>query len=213
MTAPQERPHDRSDDSGFTLVEMLFAMGIFGVLLAIFSTAITDFSASTVRTFQTSDQSTQARIVFDLFDKQVRAASAINRPALIGNNWYVEFRSEAIPPSMCTQWVLRTDTGELAVRTWLSGATAMAPAWRTLSTYVVNTSAQQPFTFSPSTTTAPMQRLTVSLRYQQGTGPVTVSSSSFTARNTTTSTATNADSDGDGLSDTQVCDDFTGWRP
>ena len=66
----------RPDDSGFTLVEMIVAMGIFAVLLAIFATAVQSFSATTVRTLRTSDQSTQARIVFNLFDKQVRAASA-----------------------------------------------------------------------------------------------------------------------------------------
>jgi prepilin-type N-terminal cleavage/methylation domain-containing protein len=197
------------DDSGFTLVELLVAMGIFGVLLAVFATSITSFSRSTVRTYRSSDQATQSRIVFNQFDKQVRAASAITQPAVgtSGLNWYVEYRDETVVPGTCTQWVLRTDTDTLAVRDWTVGATSAtaASAWRTLATNVVNTTAQDPFGLVISTSTVPRQRLTVSLRFQSGTGPLTLTSSTFVARNTSTLTETNS-------TGTPVCN-FTGWRP
>jgi prepilin-type N-terminal cleavage/methylation domain-containing protein len=197
----------RSDESGFTLIELLVAMGIFAVLMAIFSTSMADFSRSTVRTYRTSDQTTQSRVVFNLFDKQVRAASVITHPALVGLNWYVEYRNDAVTPSTCTQWVLRTDTHALAFRSWTAGASAASTvsAWRTVVTDAANTTAQAPFGFTASTTDVPRQSLSVSLLFRQGTGPVTVSNSVFVARNSTTSTVTNAL---DGLE----CN-FSGWRP
>jgi len=197
----------RSDDSGFTLVEMIVAMGIFGILLAIFATAVQTFSASTVRTLRSSDQATQSRVAFDLFDKQVRAASAISKPGLglTGLNWYVEYQDDVDVPSTCTQWVLRTATGVLETRKWVVGATT-APAWRTVGTNITNTTAtsQAPFALVVSTTVVPLQQLSVTIRYQQVGGPLTVNNSIFAARNSSTSTSTN----GTGL----ICNSST-WRP
>ena len=183
----------KRDDSGFTLVEMIVAMGIFAVLLAIFSTAVQSFSKSTVRTLRTSDQTTQARTVFDLFDKQVRAASAISIPAASGGDWYVEYLDDTGALSTCSQWVVRTTTHLIATRKWTVGATT-APAWHTVATNVANTSTQPPFALIASTSIVTRQRLSVTLRYQQTGGPLTVNQSVFTARNTGVLTSTNTSS-------------------
>jgi prepilin-type N-terminal cleavage/methylation domain-containing protein len=216
MTRLRIRSRQSGDESGFTLIELLVAMGIFSVLLGVFATSMASFSKSTVRTYRISDQSTQARTVFDLFDKQVRAASAITVPGQItaSGNWYVEFLNDTTLPSTCIQWVLRMGTDTLAVRNWTAGATAAATAtpWRILVTDVVNTTtatdlAQQPFVLTLSTTDIPRQQLAVSLRFQQRNAPMIYSNSSFVARNTSTSTVTNVSGSG-----TAVCN-FTGWRP
>lgn len=192
------------DDSGFTLVELIVAMSIFAALLAIFGVAVQSFSKSTVRTLQTSDQSTQARVVYSRFDKQVRSAYAISVPGLVGVKWYVEYLDTTVDPNVCTQWVLRTDTHVLETRKWNDGATT-APAWRQSATNVANTTAaaQAPFVLTKSTTTVPLQQLSVRLRYQQGSGPLTVSNSVFTARNSLISSPTN----GSGI----ICNSST-WR-
>jgi prepilin-type N-terminal cleavage/methylation domain-containing protein len=206
------RDVDRADDSGFTLVEFMVAMGVFAILLAIFATAIQSFSKSTVRSVQTSDQTTESRVVLDRFDKTLRSAAAITRPGLglSGLNWYVEYRNDAVSPSICTQWVLRTDTDTLAERSWTTNVVPLpaAPAWRTVATHVVNTTdaTQAPFTFIASTTTVPLQQLSVSLRFQQVNGPLTVAASTFAARNTSILTATNS------TTTTLLCNDF-GARP
>jgi hypothetical protein len=70
---------------------------------------------------------------------------------------------------------------------------------------VVNTPAQTPFALTVSSATVPMQRLSVNLRFQKGKGPLTLSNSVFTARNTNTATDSNSTT-------TQVCT-FSGWRP
>jgi prepilin-type N-terminal cleavage/methylation domain-containing protein len=204
-----------SGQAGFTVTELVVAMSIFAVLLAIFGAAIVSFTSATTRTLQTSDQATEARNAFNLFDRQVRSAAAVNRPQLVGANWYVEYRNEAAIPSVCTQWVLRTGTSTLAVRTWVSGVSAVATpsAWRTISTAVVNTPAQPPFSFTAATVTSPRQQLTIDLRFRRGTSPATVETSTFTAANTSTSTVSNPDVDTDGRSDTQVCQDIPVVRP
>ena len=190
-------------------------MSIFGVLLAIFGTAVTDFSHATVRTFLTSDQTTAARDAFEDFDRTVPSATALNRPVLVGTNWYVEYETDSVTPNTCTQWVLRTATDTLAYRTWNTGSTlTTVPVFHTVATDVVNTVTQPPFAFGPSTTLVPLQRLTLNLSFQQGNGPVTVVNSTFAARNTSTSTKTNPDNNNDGVSDQQVClTDFSGARP
>jgi len=211
-TAVKVTEADGPDDSGFTLIELLVAMGVFAILLTIFATSIQSFSEATVRTLRTSDQTTDSRIVLDRFDKQLRSAAAITRPGkgTTGLNWYVEYRNDAVSPSTCTQWVLRTDTHTLATRSWKTGIVPLpaAPAWRTMATHVMNTTdaTQAPFTFIASTATAPLQQLNVSLRFQQPGGPLTVAASTFAARNTTVLTVTNS------TTATLLCNDF-GARP
>jgi prepilin-type N-terminal cleavage/methylation domain-containing protein len=196
----------RGDDSGLTIVELLVAMGIFGVLLAIFSSAMMSLSKATVRTLQRSTQTSESRTIFDLFDKQVRSASAVNSAGLgtSGLNWYVEYKNEIAVPTTCTQWVLRTDTDTLAFRTYTDGAVA-GSTWRTVAKDVVNTTTQPPFALTVSSAAIPMQRLSLNLRFQKGKGPLSLSNSVFTARNTSTATDSNS-------ATTQVCQ-FSGWRP
>jgi prepilin-type N-terminal cleavage/methylation domain-containing protein len=197
---------EKKDDSGLTLIEMMVAMAIFTVLLSIFGVAVQSFSRSTVRTLQTSDQTTQSRVVFDRFDKQVRSASAISVPGKnpAGVNWYVEYQDDTVVPSTCTQWVLRTDTGKLETREWAVGALT-APAWRPVAAGITNTPTQPPFDLIESTTIVQLQQLSVSLRYQRGTGPLTVNTSVFAARNSTTVTVTN-------IAGGEICNSST-WRP
>lgn len=190
-------------DDGFTLVEFIVAMGIFAGLLAIFATAVSSFASTTVRINRTADQSAHARTAFNLLDKQVRAATAINPPgANTANvNWYVEFQQVALLPNTCTQWVLRTDTHTLAMRTWVSGpTTAQTPTpWRTIATDVVNYSTPSttatnvaPFTFTAATAGLEKQQLSVNLLFRQSlTGPVTTIGSTYVARNSSSTSVTN----------------------
>jgi prepilin-type N-terminal cleavage/methylation domain-containing protein len=205
--------------AGFSLVELIVAMSIFAVILSIFGLTIVNFSNATARTIATSDQSTTSRTVYNLLDKQVRAADAINRPVLVGTNYYLEFRNSTVSPPICVQWVDRTATSTLAVRQWVTGGTTtVTPTdWRSLALDDVNATsdAQPPFAFTPATSSIPYQQLTVSLRFRQGTSAsASVLNSSFTAANSSTSSVTNADVNNDGVSDTQVCaSDLTSFRP
>src|SRR5689334_5216884 len=108
----------RSDtsDTGLTLTELMIAMSIFMAVLTLFATAIVNFTSAATKTVQISDQGTDARSVYNLFDRLVRSAEAINRPQRTGNNVYVEWLTTVTSPELCTQWVFRIDTNTLAVR-------------------------------------------------------------------------------------------------
>lgn len=217
------RPRTRrrlQDDDGFTLVEMIVSMSIFSVILAIFALAVTDWTESVVRTSRISDQTTTGRKVFNLLDKQVPSASAVNRPVVVGTDHYFEMRNDATTPSTCTQWRLRTATNQLQWRSWPTdtGTVAPTPAWRTVDSYAVRTRNPttgvplDPFVLDVPDGTYATQRLTVNVSAQRGNGPVTQTNATFTVRNSSSGTATNLDANGDGASDTPVCQDIAGVR-
>ena len=195
--------------AGFSLVELIVAMSIFAVILAIFGITIVNFSNATARTAATSDQATTARTVYNLFDKQVRSADAVNRPGWAGTNYYVEYENTTASPTVCTQWVVRTATATLATRTWTTGTgSADTPgAWRTVATNGSNatTDSQPPFQFTAATTASPFQQLTLNLRFKQGgNASATVLTSTFTAANSSTSSKSNA-ADSTGASASPIC--------
>ncbi|GLY16837.1 prepilin-type N-terminal cleavage/methylation domain-containing protein [Kineosporia rhizophila] len=203
-------------EDGLTLIEMIVAMTIFGAVLGMFVTVVANFTAMTTKTVNLADQSADARVVYNLFDRSVRSASAVNRPQRTGNNWYVEWLSTVTDPELCTQWVLRTDTDTLALRTWVpvSSGTTTPSNWRTVSTDVVNTNAQAPFVFTAATMTSPLQSLGVNLYYQRGadTGP-TQSNTTFVLLNSGISALSNPDVNDDDVSDKEVCTDIANRRP
>lgn len=191
-------------------------MSIFTVVIAIFGVAMTQWTRSVVRNNAIADQTSAARVAFDLLDRQVPAASAINYPVLNGSSWYLEFRTDATTPSTCTQWRLVTTTRQLQWRTWLTdtGVLGTPTTWRTAATDVVNSAnpSQAPFTMDEIDAQYTQQRLNLRLRLRKSAGPITQSNSSFTARNTTLTTQTDADVNGDGVSDNEVCKDNSGIR-
>lgn len=121
-------------DGGYTLVELIVAMGIFTTVLAVFMSGLMVMFRDTNRT-QSAGQNTDAlRKVFLQLDRQVRYADGVNVPGAVGSKWYTEFRTpqDGSRPARCYQWRYDTSTGTLAWRSW--GATATVPGastgWR-----------------------------------------------------------------------------------
>ncbi|MGL5859442.1 MAG: type II secretion system protein [Angustibacter sp.] len=206
-------------DAGFTLVEAIVAMSIFSVIIAIFAVAVTDWTGNAVRTSRVSDQTTTSRVIYDALDKQVPSAAAVNRPVKVGPNWYLEFRTDATNPRTCTQWVLRTGTGEVAYRTWptdVAGTPTPSP-WKVIETRVQDpgsfTPPRVPFQMLPTSPWSSRQQVLVDLTVRRGNGPPTDTRGVFVARNSSPATATDRDANSDGVSDTQVCQDISGARP
>ncbi len=207
----------RAGEGGHTLVELLVAMGIFTTVIAVIAAAVTVLTADLRKTQNLASATDTARVTFSRLDKQVRYASAINRPVESGSDWYVEFVT--IDPSntqVCRQWRLVNSTHLLQQRSWPAASTpSSAPTWSTVATSVTNDpTTQPPFTFTASSAAAPSQQLGVNLVVSRGSlaaGTVQLTTT-FAARNTDVTTATNADANNDGVSDTQVCQNGVG-RP
>jgi prepilin-type N-terminal cleavage/methylation domain-containing protein len=137
-------------EDGMTLVELIVAMGILSIMLAISMVAVSGMTKSTVRAQAVTNSTDQLRTVFQRLDKEVRYASAINAPGTAGGSIYLEYlvdASAANGEAQCVQWRYVTDTAELQRRVW-SPHSGSPSTWNTLVTGLRNDlskSEQQPF--------------------------------------------------------------------
>jgi type II secretory pathway pseudopilin PulG len=197
MPACASAPRRRCDDRGTTLVELVVAMGIFTMVLSVIVGITVAMVQDVRKSTNLYDAGADARAAFSRLDKQIRYATAINRPrpGTSGADRYVEFQSvDGGNVLTCHQWRLLDASGLLQQRSWV-GTAVSAPGWSTVATHVVNGAGQPPFVFGPATPTVPRESLTVNLvirRGTQSTGTVSLSTT-FTARNTDTNTVTNPD--------------------
>lgn len=151
MRAAISRLRERPADAGVTIVELLVAMGIFSVVIAVFMGAVVTMSNSTVRSQVVSDTASQLRTVFQRLDKEVRYASDINTPGTVNGRIYVEYlvpASTATGAPLCVQWRYVTATRELQRRTASPGVPSSATGWATMVTDLRNdlsVPGQQPF--------------------------------------------------------------------
>ncbi len=144
------------------------------------------------------------RRALELFDKQVRYASAINAPGTGSDgSYYIEYKwsksNGSVDAQTCTQWRLNPATHVLQWRSWTSGVTpATTPRFTTVDTGVMNNVTTNPpykLTTSPpdgstlpSGVTLQYQELKVSVVSKRDTGTVT-SSETLTALNSANSAA------------------------
>lgn len=218
---------DRSErDGGMTLVELLVAMGILTIILAVFTVGLISMVKTTARNKVKADSLDQFRVVFSRMDREVRYASDINRPVLTNGKYYLEYlvaNVESGDAEQCVQWRYVVDTHVLQRRTWDPADTSRVSSWTTTVTGLRNDLAdasQIPFVMYQAGTASAgraytNQRLRVFLSSGDGTstnGAGSTLSTTFVARNSSDQSVTNADGDGNGVSDTQVCQKDVG-RP
>ncbi|MHB8340289.1 MAG: prepilin-type N-terminal cleavage/methylation domain-containing protein [Mycobacteriales bacterium] len=181
---------------GFTLIEMMVAIIILSIFMALVSTAVVQMVHATLKTQAVGDSQFQLDTAFLRLDREVRYASAINPPGQTGSDWYVEFLTTNTGTAQCTQ--LRFDPASrlLQQRTWTStGAPVPTPPWVTLAAGIVNNpTTQPPFTFTPSGTALVRQQLGIWLFSASGPGvanAVSTTSLTFSALNSSPSSVTN----------------------
>src|SRR5674536_356756 len=127
--------------AGLTLVELVVAMGLYGVLRAVLMSAIIGMIGNLRKTQGIAGASGQARGAFDRLDRQLRYATAVNRPVLVGQDWYLDFATLNTSGQIeCRQWRVEAATELLQQRTWPVGTVAPAtpPSWAGVATGVVN---------------------------------------------------------------------------
>lgn len=189
------RAVDVGSDDGTSLIELMVAMMLMTVFLAMFTTAIVAMNRAENKTESVSLASSQLNQAFLALDKTVRYSSAISPPGTgtLGD-WYVELRATSGGSEVCTQ--LRIDTQQLQRRTWtVTNSVGSAPTpWAPLSSYVANGGAAsgpaQPFLLvAPVVANSTgFQQLTFNLATLSGGGTTqtrSTSSFTFTATNST----------------------------
>lgn len=163
---------DRSRDAGYTLVELLVAMGIFTIVLAIVMGGIMVMTVDLRKTSNQTDASDQVRNAVLRMERQVRYADSIVPPKLSGSDWYVAFETKASGQNLCQGYRLLGATDLLQYRK-VDNSAGTDSGWQTVATNVVNdptNSAQNPFTRTAANSTTMMsQSLEVHLWATKGT--------------------------------------------
>lgn len=180
----------RAPDDGFTLVEIVVATSIMAACMAMFTAGIIQIYRFVNKTETAADAQGQLAIAFQRLDKELRYASGISTPGLVGDNPYVEYLTTGTGTAVCSQLRLNVTTGVLQYRSWDQGSSPLAPSgWATLAAGV---SSAQPFTVTPAGSTFNFQRLTLSLVVSSGgggTATTTQTEVTFTALNTSLATS------------------------
>ncbi|MBL7253178.1 PulJ/GspJ family protein [Paractinoplanes lichenicola] len=178
------RPLSSRDDEGVTLTEVLVAMGVTSVVMAMVTTAVVQMYRFHTRNEVLSNEMVQLQSAFQQLDRSLRYAYAISQPNAAPTStggWYVEWRSLTTTTEMCSQLRLNANTGVLQQRR--KPANEPIGAWTTIASSLGG--GTQPFTLEPSSTSGyPHQRLTVDVAVRTGRS----STFSFTAVNTSLTT-------------------------
>lgn len=208
----------RRDDSGFTLLEVIVAVGLFSVFLAIFITSVTGLAGAVTKTKVTSESASTNQVVIGLLGRQVPYAEAINRPGpgmADPDVRYIEFQQPRSATTdllrACIQWRYIPDDQLLQSRTWsltAGGAATNTTGWATRATDVIDLgAANTPFSMLPADPGAGLfrQQLAVTLASGVAGTEITSTETRIVARNSSASSVTNLDANVDGQSDTMVC--------
>lgn len=145
----QARRGQSARDAGFGLPELLVAMLIFAILLAVVGKTVMAMTTSLNKTQSLAAAADQNRSAFDHFEQQLRSATDVNRPVVVadtvsghtGNEMYLEFQDMDVNANpVCHQWRYVTFSHTLQERHW--AASAMAPTnangYTTVATGVYN---------------------------------------------------------------------------
>jgi prepilin-type N-terminal cleavage/methylation domain-containing protein len=148
------------DDAGVSLIEVLVAMGIMAILMAIVTGAVAQIYHAVNRVDSLAETQSQINTAFVRLDKEVRYARGVSDPAVVGGDYYVEYVRSVNSVDTCVELRLRTSTSELQRREWTKNASPLAPsAWTTLASNVTAT--------TPFTVTAADSGSLVGFRYQR----------------------------------------------
>lgn len=144
-------PAGTRDDRGLTLIELVVAMSITGIVLAIITGAIVAMyrGATTVEGVTATSQ--QVSMALTRVDASVRYADDISEPVVDPDGGgSVIYRSTYSGEAHCTQLTLNSTAQQLLQRTWGSASGADPSAWTILATGItpltVDGSRVAPFT-------------------------------------------------------------------
>jgi len=128
----------RPADRGATLIELVVAMGIFSLFLAVFVAGIVSVSRASTQARVDAQTSSALGMAVQRVERSARYAEAVNQPGTTGDRAYVEWRTSAVShPSgaaTCTQLRYNAAAGTLAMRSWAAAAAPTTGTWHVLAT-------------------------------------------------------------------------------
>jgi prepilin-type N-terminal cleavage/methylation domain-containing protein len=161
IPGPIGTPARSRSESGFTLVEMMVAMAIMGIVVTAFLAILASVQRGLVRETNRSSTLDQARLAMEALDREVRSASIVTVPTsgssayylltLYGPNSFTTSYSTSgtCPTGANSNWWVqyRVQSQELQRREYVS---SWSP-WRTVASGIVNTGTTTNVPFSPET--------------------------------------------------------------
>src|SRR5450432_3070458 len=164
----------RSGDEGFTLPELLISMTIFAAFLAVITATVTTMMQDIRHTTTVNAAAAQNQRAFDMFDKEVRPASAVNYPGLGTNglDWHMENQTyDLAGNAACYLWRLLSASSRIQRRSWspIARGSPSLSSWSIVATGVVNTT--DPFALNILTHYQEGDTVTLQLTNTQGIKP------------------------------------------
>lgn len=184
---------DSEADGGFTLVELLVAMVVMTLVLALSFTVITKIISTTKSSQARSNAVDEARLGVEQLERQIRSGNVLYAPTYDSTNklWLLQVYTQVNGNQRCVQWKVDTTGATLQFRSWSPTwqQDGDVTAWRIVARYVVNNPANNgdtPFTRSATGSVYGTRLLDVHLLVRAtGTPGSTAIDSSITGRNTT----------------------------
>ena len=133
-----------------TLVELVVAMSMLGVVLLIFTSVLASVQRSVVENQRYSEANDSARLALQQLDRELRSGNVINDPAdpIVGVSdtdyppqqrllIYTQANLPSRGQAECELWRI-TASGELQARRWIPGSATWSTPWRTVAEHIVN---------------------------------------------------------------------------
>ena len=174
-------------DAGVTMIEVVVAMTVTAVFMAMFTGGVLLMFRSANRTQAVSTAQSDVNTAFLRLDTEIRYAAGISAPGIVSDDTYVEYVTLNTGTPLCTELRLDVATRQLQRRTWIRGSSPLTPtSWLPMAS---NVSSAQPFTFTPPDDTFTFQRLELDVTSDGGgTAATRQTDVTFTAMNTSLST-------------------------
>lgn len=203
-------------DGGFTLLELIVAMGLFVVLLSIVVGTIVGLARAALTARLDTQTASQAGVALQTIDRSVRYAEAVNYPGTTSGGAYIEWRTSAASAptgvATCTQLRYQPGDGTLAIRSWAAAAAPSTGTWRVILSEVRGAaSATYPFVMVAAGSVSNYQGLSLTLTVGPDDVKGSTTSTTIYAKNSSAESPSNALGSG-GQSATPVCT-TTGTRP
>jgi prepilin-type N-terminal cleavage/methylation domain-containing protein len=202
-------------DEGFTLVELVIAVGVFAIFLGVVLTSIISLTKASTQTQVTARSSSAELALFSRLDHQIRYADSINFPGTgsPSGDRYIEFRTPAPSTTagitLCTQWRFDPTAHTIQSRRWNDTVgTVAGNTWDTLLTNVAtDVTVGYPFVLIPASASgSSMQELQITIDSGNTSVMGAAIISTFVARNSgVTSSPSNSDATTPGVSDHPIC--------
>jgi len=195
--AAAEAGRDAGADAGITLIEVVVAMTIMSLFMAMFTAGVVQMFRSAHGTEAVTTAQAQLNLAVLRLEREVRYASGIHAEGQVkSGDWYVEYavkNDEGKP--QCVALRLQVAARQLQRQAWPRSG-APTGAWTTLATNVdppsgqakpPRTGAATPFWFGKATSAVNFQQLELNLVFKAGSGTTVASKQfdiTFTALNT-----------------------------